>query len=108
MIIMKFALGRGEQRSPLFSCAPENQDLGVVKYLRKPVPKLDLSPFPLPPLTNVQFSEAITDGAGNTMARLSLVGIVPDFLSLGATSTAIASTNLPDWRQAAEIGFPFH
>ncbi len=34
----------------------ENQDLGVVKALRKPVPKLDLSPFPLPPLTNVQFA----------------------------------------------------
>ncbi len=29
----------------------ENQDLGVVKAGRKPVPKLDLSPFPLPPLT---------------------------------------------------------
>ena len=36
--------------------AKENQDLGVVKALRKPVPKLDLSPFPLPPLTNMQFS----------------------------------------------------
>ncbi len=34
----------------------ENQDLGVVKALRTPVPKLDLSPFPLPPLTYMQFS----------------------------------------------------
>jgi hypothetical protein len=32
------------------ACAKENQDLGVVKALRKPVPKLNLSPFPLPPL----------------------------------------------------------
>lgn len=39
-----------------YFAAPENQDLGVVKYLRKPLPKLDLSPFPLPPLTNAQFS----------------------------------------------------
>jgi hypothetical protein len=31
-----------------YFAAPENQDLGVVKYLRKPVPKLDLSPFPAP------------------------------------------------------------
>jgi hypothetical protein len=28
--------------------AKENQDLGVVKALRKPVSKLDLSPFPAP------------------------------------------------------------
>ncbi|PLZ86953.1 hypothetical protein CEN45_11875 [Fischerella thermalis CCMEE 5198] len=35
--------------SPIkYFAAPENQDLGVVKYLRKPVPKLDLSPFPAP------------------------------------------------------------
>ncbi len=31
-----------------YFAAPENQDLGVVKYLRKPVLKLDLSPFPAP------------------------------------------------------------
>jgi len=31
-----------------YFAAPENQDLGVVKYLRKPVSKLDLSPFPAP------------------------------------------------------------
>jgi hypothetical protein len=31
-----------------YFAAPENQDLGVVKYLRKPVLKLDLPPFPAP------------------------------------------------------------
>ena len=39
-----------------YFAAKENRDLGVVKALRKSVPKLDLSPFPLPPLTKVQFS----------------------------------------------------
>lgn len=34
----------------------ENQDLGAVKALRKPLPNLDLSRFPLPSLTNAQFS----------------------------------------------------
>ncbi|ABA25235.1 hypothetical protein Ava_C0147 (plasmid) [Trichormus variabilis ATCC 29413] len=31
-----------------YFAAPENQDLGVVKALPKPVSKLDLSPFPAP------------------------------------------------------------
>ncbi|MEH2150878.1 MAG: hypothetical protein V7K63_22730, partial [Nostoc sp.] len=31
-----------------YFAAKENQDLGVVKALRKPVSKLDLSPFPAP------------------------------------------------------------
>lgn len=42
--------GKGKATDPVqYFTAKENQDLGVVKYLRKPVPKLDLSPFPLPP-----------------------------------------------------------
>ncbi len=36
--------------------APENQDLDLVKTLRKPIQKLDLSPFPVPHLTSAQFS----------------------------------------------------
>jgi hypothetical protein len=40
---------RGKADDPIkYFAAPENQDLGVVKYLRKPVSKLDLSPFPPP------------------------------------------------------------
>lgn len=40
---------RGKADDPIkYFAAPENQDLGVVKYLRKPVSKLDLSPFPAP------------------------------------------------------------
>ena len=31
-----------------YFAAQENLDLGVVKYLRKPVSKMDLSPFPAP------------------------------------------------------------
>ncbi|MEH2192317.1 MAG: hypothetical protein V7K98_06575 [Nostoc sp.] len=31
-----------------YFAAPENHDFGVVKYLRKPIFKLDLSPFPAP------------------------------------------------------------
>lgn len=51
------AYDKGTATDPVnYFAAKENQDLGVVKALRKPVPKLDLSPFPLPPLTNVQFS----------------------------------------------------
>jgi hypothetical protein len=51
------AYDKGKATDPIkYFAAKENQDLGVVKSLRKPVPKLDLSPFPLPLLTNVQFS----------------------------------------------------
>ncbi len=51
------AYAQGKATDPVkYFTAKENQDLGVVKALRKPVPKLDLSPFPLPPLTTVQFS----------------------------------------------------
>jgi len=51
------AYDKGKATDPVkYFAAKENQDLGVVKALRKPVPKLDLSPFPLPPLTTVQFS----------------------------------------------------
>jgi hypothetical protein len=51
------AYDKGKATDPVkYFAAPENQDLGVVKALRKPFPKLDLSPFPLPLLTNVQFS----------------------------------------------------
>lgn len=40
---------RGKADDPIkYFAAPENQDLGVVKALRKPVSKLDLSPFPAP------------------------------------------------------------
>ncbi len=40
---------KGKANDPIkYLAAPENQDLGVVKYLRKPVSKLDLSPFPAP------------------------------------------------------------
>lgn len=43
------AYDKGQAEDPVkYFAAPENQDLGVVKYLRKPVPKLDLSPFPAP------------------------------------------------------------
>ncbi len=51
------AYDKGRADDPVkYFAAKENQDLGVVKTLRKPVPKLDLSPFPLPLLTNGQFS----------------------------------------------------
>jgi hypothetical protein len=44
------AYDKGKATDPVkYFAAKENQDLGVVKSLRKPVPKLDLSPFPLPP-----------------------------------------------------------
>lgn len=44
------AYDKGRADNPVkYFAAEENQDLGVVKYLRKPVVKLDLSPFPLPP-----------------------------------------------------------
>ncbi|GAB1543215.1 hypothetical protein NUACC21_58890 [Scytonema sp. NUACC21] len=37
---------RGNADDPIkYFAAKENQDLGVVKTLRKPVPKLNLSPF---------------------------------------------------------------
>ena len=45
------AYDKGRATDPVkYFAAKENQDLGVVKALRKPVPKLDLSPFPLSPL----------------------------------------------------------
>ena len=51
------AYDQGKATDPIkYFAAKENQDLGVVKALRKPVPKLDLSPFPLLLLTNAQFS----------------------------------------------------
>ncbi len=43
------AYDKGNALDPIkYFAAPENQDLGVVKYLRKPVSKLDLSPFSAP------------------------------------------------------------
>ena len=44
------AYDKGKATEPVkYFAAKDNQDLAVVKALRKPVPKLDLSPFPLPP-----------------------------------------------------------
>jgi hypothetical protein len=44
------AYNKGFADDPVkYFAAPSNQDLGIVKSLRKPVSKLDLSPFPLPP-----------------------------------------------------------
>lgn len=43
------AYDKGKAKDPIqYFAAKENQDLGVVKALRKPVSKLDLSPFPAP------------------------------------------------------------
>lgn len=43
------AYDKGKSDDPVkYFAAQENQDLGVVKALRKPVSKLDLSPFPSP------------------------------------------------------------
>lgn len=40
---------KGKADDPVkYFAAKENQDLGVVKALRKPVFKLNLSPFPAP------------------------------------------------------------
>lgn len=40
---------KGQADDPVkYFAAQENQDLGVVKSIRKPLPKLDLSPFPAP------------------------------------------------------------
>ena len=51
------AYDKGKATNPVsYFAAPENQDLDVVKTLRKPIQKLDLSPFPLPHLTSTQFS----------------------------------------------------
>lgn len=42
------AYDKGQATDPVkYFAAAENQDLGVVKVLRKPLPKLDLSPFPV-------------------------------------------------------------
>jgi hypothetical protein len=51
------AYDKGKATDPVkYFAAKENHDLDVVKALRKPVPKLDLSPFPVPHLTKAQFS----------------------------------------------------
>ena len=43
------AYDKGKASDPIkYFAAKENQDLDVVKTIRKPVPKLDLSPFPAP------------------------------------------------------------
>jgi len=43
------AYDKGNADDPIkYFAAKENQDLGIVKALRKPVSKLDLSPFPAP------------------------------------------------------------
>ncbi|MBD2247447.1 transposase, partial [Nostoc sp. FACHB-888] len=43
------AYDKGNADDPIkYFAAKENQDLGVVKAIRKPVSKLDLSPFPAP------------------------------------------------------------
>lgn len=43
------AYDKGNANDPIkYFAAKENQDLGVVKILRKPVSKLDFSPFPAP------------------------------------------------------------
>jgi len=40
---------KGKADDPVkYFAAQENQDLGVVKSVRKPLPKLDFSPFPAP------------------------------------------------------------
>jgi len=49
------AYDKGKADDPIkYFATPENQDLGVVKYLRKPVSKLDLSPWTAPSQTLVQ------------------------------------------------------
>ncbi len=49
------ACDKGKADDPIkYFAAPENQDLGVVKALRKPVSKLDLSPWTAPSQTFVQ------------------------------------------------------
>ena len=51
------AHGKGKATDPVkYFAAKANQDLDVVKALRKPVPNLDFSPFPVPHLTKAQFS----------------------------------------------------
>jgi hypothetical protein len=42
------ARAKGQATDPVkYFADPENQDLGVVKVLRKPQPRLDLSPYPI-------------------------------------------------------------
>jgi hypothetical protein len=51
------AYDKGKATDPVkYFVSPENQDLGVVKTIRKPMPKIDLSPFPNTHLTKAQFS----------------------------------------------------
>ena len=41
------ACNKGKASDPVaYFAAPENQDLGVVKRIRKPIPRLNISPFP--------------------------------------------------------------
>ncbi|MUG99387.1 hypothetical protein F7734_46710 [Scytonema sp. UIC 10036] len=43
------AYDKGQADDPVkYFTAQENQDLGVVKSVRKPVSQMDLSPFPAP------------------------------------------------------------
>jgi hypothetical protein len=51
------AYDKGKATDPVsYLAAKENQDLNVVKTLRKPIQNLDLSPFPVPQVPSVQFS----------------------------------------------------
>lgn len=51
------AYDKGHTDDPIkYFAAKENQDLGVVKALRSPVSKLDVSPFPAPSQTLVFWS----------------------------------------------------
>lgn len=51
------AYDKGKATDPVsYFAAKENQDLDVVKPLRKNVQKIDLSPFPIPQVPIVQFS----------------------------------------------------
>ena len=69
---MGVAYDKGKATDPVkYFAAKENQDWGVVKALRKPVPKLHLSPFPLTPLTNAQLVESM----GAIMLRISLLDL---------------------------------
>lgn len=53
VVAFNVAYDKGKATDPIkYFAAPENQDLGVIKTIRKPLPNLDLSPFPgrkLPP-----------------------------------------------------------
>lgn len=54
--IERVAQEKGKADDPVkYFATQENQDLSVVKTVRKPVSKLDLSPFPEPSQTFVPF-----------------------------------------------------